>query len=706
MPRSQLFPLFSFPCRQVLPAACLMMALFCTAARLPAETPQPDRSSSVPLEGTQPLQLEEPLDEFMVRGIDEYALRKLHQARAGQEQYWKRDTSSVEAYLKSIEPNRKRFREITGAVDQRTPGRGIELLATTTRDSLVGQGDSYSIHTVRWQVLEGVTAEGLLLQPAGEAVARVVAIPDADWTPEQFCGLAPGVPAVSQLPRRLAQAGCQVLVPTVISRSDEFSGNPLVRYTNQTHREFIYRMAFEMGRHVIGYEVERVLAAVDLFEALHAERETPLPTGVAGTGEGGLLAMYSAACDTRIDAVLVSGYFQSREGIWEEPIYRNVWSLMKEFGDAGVASLVAPRPLFIEACAVPEVAGPPQVRKGRSGGAAPGAVRTATIGLVRSEFDRVSPIYTALKVPEQLKLEAAGEGDGPSGSTDALTMFATALGADSGKLDGATAPTAVGEPVNAQLRQQRQFDELVVFTQTLLRRSSHVRDNLWKAADRSSIEAWQKSAAEYADMVWDTMIGRITDEMLPANARTRKILDEPEYTGYEVLLDVYPDVVAGGILLLPKDLKPGEKRPVVVCQHGLEGVPMDTIISEGRGFQYYSAFAANLCKRGFITYAPQNPYRGKDRFRTLQRKSNPLGLSLFSYILPQHRQTLRWLGTLPFVDAQRIGFYGLSYGGKTAVRVPPLLPEYALSICSADYDEWILKIVTNEARYSYLFTGE
>ena len=28
-----------------------------------------------------------------------------------------------------------------------------------------------------------------------------------------------------------------------------------------------------------------------------------------------------------------------------------------------------------------------------------------------------------------------------------------------------------------------------------------------------------------------------------------------------------------GILILPRDLKPGEKRPVVVCQHGLEGRP-------------------------------------------------------------------------------------------------------------------------------------
>ena len=33
--------------------------------------------------------------------------------------------------------------------------------------------------------------------------------------------------------------------------------------TNQPHREWIYRQAFHMGRHVIGYEVQKVLSAVE-----------------------------------------------------------------------------------------------------------------------------------------------------------------------------------------------------------------------------------------------------------------------------------------------------------------------------------------------------------------------------------------------------------------------------------------------------------
>src|SRR5262249_40195267 len=90
----------------------------------------------------------------------------------------------------------------------------------------------------------------------------------------------------------------------------------------------------------------------------------------------------------------------------------------------------------------------------------------------------------------------------------------------------------------------------------------------------------------------------------------------------------------------------------------------------------------------------------------LQRKANPLGKSLFSVIIAQHEQVLDWLSSLPFVDSDRMGFYGLSYGGKTAMRVPAVLNRYALSICSGDFNEWVRKNVSVDARLSYMFTGE
>jgi hypothetical protein len=58
------------------------------------------------------------------------------------------------------------------------------------------------------------------------------------------------------------------------------------------------------------------------------------------------------------------------------------------------------------------------------------------------------------------------------------------------------------------------------------------------------------------------------------------------------------------------------------------------------------------------------------------------------------------------VDSERIGFYGLSYGGKTAMRVPPLVDKYKVVICSGDFNEWIWKTTSVEEPFSYVFTAE
>src|SRR4029078_4560421 len=109
------------------------------------------------------------------------------------------------------------------------------------------------------------------------------------------------------------------------------------------------------------------------------------------------------------------------------------------------------------------------------------------------------------------------------------------------------------------------------------------------------------------------------------------------------------------------------RRPVVVCQHGLEGRPRDVADPKVNN-PAYNQYAIRLAERGFVTCAPQNPYIFQDRFRTLQRKANPLGKTLFSIIVPQHQQITDWLKSQSFVDPQRVAFYGLSYGGEQGVR--------------------------------------
>ena len=40
------------------------------------------------------------------------------------------------------------------------------------------------------------------------------------------------------------------------------------------------------------------------------------------------------------------------------------------------------------------------------------------------------------------------------------------------------------------------------------------------------------------------------------------------------------------------------------------------------------------------------------------------------------------------------------------MRIPPLVNNYCLSICSADFNEWVWKNASTLSKYSYVWTGE
>ena len=686
-----------------------------------------------PLTGAQPLRMTGDFSAQMVAGIGRFLEAETRAAPGERAACWKTDFASREAYEKSVAANRERFARMIGVVDVRVARPEMELVATVSVPAKVAETERFTVSAVRWPVLDGVWAEGLWLQPKGRVIARVVAIPDADQTPEMISGIAPGRGATSQYARRLAEQGCEVLVPTILDRADTHSGNPAIgRRTNQPHREWIYRQSYEMGRHVIGLEVQKILAAVDWLardaaapgprtgvetrRAL-ADRAPRVSIGVAGWGEGGLLALYSAALEPRIAAAAVSGYFSRREELWREPIYRNVFGLLREFGDAEIAQLIVPRGLVVEPARAPDVSGPPAPRAGFAG-AAPGRIATPQFAEVRAEVARAQrlagPFAAAIALTNAAPDSGSGATEGGAGfvSDATLAEFLRRLApadAPSTLAPPGTEPRDTRPAFDPAARQGRQVAELQRFTQSLLPRSHAVRENfLWKQSPVLTPAAWQEAMRPYREKFWSDVIGRFPSGKVPPNPRTRPILDRPAWIAHEVVLDVLPEVFAWGYLLLPKNLKPGERRPVVVAQHGLEGLPADVINEDPttRTFGAYKAFAARLAERGFIVFAPHNPYRGEEAFRLLQRKANPLGKSLFSIILAQHEAMLAWLATQPHVDPARIGFYGLSYGGKTAMRVPALLAGYALSICSADFNEWIGKNVTTEWTGSYLFSKE
>lgn len=630
-----------------------------------------------PLASTQPLTPNADFSATMVAGIDAFLLKLTEQTKLARAAQWSGDAAAHREHLKTI----------IGAIDRRVPCKALELVGTTSEPALLAETDKARILRVRWPVFEGVHGEGILIQPKTKPLARVIYIPDADTLPEKLADDA-----------MLAYSGCEVVIPVLISRGTEFSTNARFGVqTNVPHREWIYRQSFVQGRHIIGYEVQKVMALMDCFSA----QQDQVPVLAAGLGEGGLIALYAGAIDTRISSVYVWGYFAPREGLWSEPIYRNLFGLLREFGDAEIASLIAPRHLVVQHLGYPNVRGAPEAVVGQRAIAAPGFISKPTLAAMQTEVARARSIAPG----DWIKLY--GEEGGlkevvghllPTVAEQIVTSINPIMpnkNEQRAKVD--------------ESRQERQVRELEAFSQRLLVDGEAQRKKeFWQQVPMKSVDAFETFTAKQREHFWTDVIGRLPDPNVPMNARSRFVKETDKVRLYEVTLDVWDGVFAWGWLALPKDLKDGEKRPVVVCQHGLEGLPEDVFSEEAGSHvnQAYHAFALRLAEQGYITFAPHNPYRGADAFRTLQRKLNPLGLSLFSVIIGQHQRLLEWLKAQPFTDTKRIAFYGLSYGGKSAMRIPAVLHDYCLSICSGDFNEWVRKCADTTMPMNFVFTKE
>lgn len=594
------------------------------------------------------------------------------------------------------------------------PPPSMERISNQNDGEIVAETEKFRAYQVRWSVLKGVNGEGLLVQPKSKPIAIVIVLPDADQTPEQLLGLSLGVPEESQLARRFAENGYLVLIPLLVSRQTLMKGKP----SEQTYREWIYRQAYHMGHHIIGYEVNKVMAAVGWFKQ---STYKDIKIGVAGYCEGGLIALYAAAIDQRIDAVMVSGYFSNRQDVWKEPIYRNVFGLLTEFGDAEIGSLVAPRPILIEYSRIPETLEklaenpvPPNVfvKNGYKGG-----LNTPDFRTIQSEFKRMDSLSGKNLQPKAL-ITGAENKPVDFGSRRAAEKFSAFLGIKIPLPLSAALPLEQRTLFNVEKRQIRLVKELEDHVQWRLRISDQVRNDyfLHKVMPEFALKKWSTKAyhpyfnpdhfvaeaGNYRNYLSEEIIGKFEEPLLPVNARTRKVYDKERWVGYEVVLDVYTNFFTAGILLLPKDIQESEKRPVVVCQVGLDGLPQNAI----EGMSSYNDMAARLVEEGFIVYCPYVLYRGGDRFRWLVRKANTVKKDLFSFMVSQHEQTLRWLGALSFVDKDRIAFYGKSYGGKTAMRIPAILEGYCLSICSGDFGDWTRKIVDPYFPAGYMNTAE
>lgn len=568
--------------------------------------------------------------------------------------YYEREITGIAAKrepIADVGAARREFRKLIGAVDTFLPPRpqiepvsnfGGFTAALASWPILPGGNDPPTHGTPTNQVRE----YGIVLTPkSGGAHPAAIVVPDANQSAADICGLTQRLPQAQQPARWLAERGFVVFAPFFTQRRT-FS-EP---WTDD--RSWLFRLAYQTGHHLIGSEAQQISSAYDFLTTLPGVDAQRI--AVAGSGQGGLIALYSAALDERLKTALVSHYFDRREKLYEEPEDRIVWRLLIHFGDAEIASMASPRELLIE-------------------GGGPGA---------EAEFRRV-------RNPGARMLE---DGAGLAKLAATLHVSEPQRSAPDHQMD----PDRIAQIANAQ------FSLWQARYRNLALESYAIREAAWKN-DATSPEQWERWAQRKREDYFD-LIGRYPQPSGAFDAQSVKIYDEPEFTGYRISIRVYDGVHVYGILLVPKGIQPGERRPVVFTQHGHRGLPEDALgVVESPGSGIYSRFGMKLAQRGYVVFAPMiSTWDSGERDRVSLR-SHLVGQLPVGIEAQKFDRMIDYLSTLPFVDKERFAMYGLSYGGYEALWTGPAVARFRVVIASGHFNDWTAKTSDVTQGTSFLF---
>lgn len=613
------------------------------------------------LPGTAPLELSRDDEVVHARGmkqVSDYYQRRIAEARESRRRTFKPDFSSAQSYQKSLDPYRVRCRRMLGLVE-------VKAAVHRTVVDLVQQQAGCRIERVTIPILMDLSARGLMISPGGsQRRPAVIVCPDADTWPERFAGLADGVETPIWL-SSLVEGGRAVFVMQSIERLDD---HPYCKTTNnKDRREILYRLGYPVGRSMPGLDVQDVTAVVDYL--LSRSDVDPDRIVLAGVGQGAMTALYTTAIDRRISTAVVIDYFQNRDRCWEEPVDRRMCGQLLELGDAELAALVAPRPLWISRTDESSIDADP----------------------FASEAGRAGRFFDQLGSANHLSVVSADCQE---------TAFARwlSLELELSKARPAWTKTRVPDE-EAQAWRDRHFEERLRYLRRLIAQSEAKRQARWKLSDREPDDFEQVKAEMLRD--YRQLVGEVPSSDAPLNPKTELALETDRYKLYRVTLEVTEGVEVYGNLLVPNDVQ--DRRAAVICQHGLSGTPEMTTGLGGVKDTPYHEFARRLAEHGYVVFSPYLMQRKTDEINQLVRMADSVGMIRVAMPVAKTRRIIDFLQGLPFVDGNRIGYYGLSYGGYSAIWISPLAPRLAATVISGHFNDWRSKITNDTLHTSYLW---
>lgn len=204
---------------------------------------------------------------------------------------------------------------------------------------------AYALFRTWFASRNGLTVYRILLVPKGAAKSpAVVCIHSMHSSPEQVAGLIETPDYTRRFGARLAERGYVVFAPLMMG-------------TKELRSRFD-RQAILLGTRLQWLEQQKIFGAIRYLQSL--PEVDPRLIGAYGISWGGRTAMYQGALDPRVAATVISGHFNDTvpKMVTASPHctpfidttedYAFFRRLAVRFSDADVASLICPRPVFIE----------------------------------------------------------------------------------------------------------------------------------------------------------------------------------------------------------------------------------------------------------------------------------------------------------------------------------------------------------------------
>jgi predicted esterase len=299
------------------------------------------------------------------RSYENYLISECVRQYKEREKKWGRDYSSLKAYEKSVEKNRKELLEMMGVSqlwDKRPPVRISE-------EEFVQEEDNFVVKRIYLNITGEIWTDCLLLIPKKKPGTKYIPLiiqHGYGGSPEAICGFIEDayLPDYSYhaLGARAAEKGYFVIAPhhpSGYGKNEHFVGSVpgYEHYGGAYGKNRLHRLCEMLGMTLFGIDMFGLSRAVDYLEIRKDVDVTRL--GIYGLSQGGMSALYFPAMDIRAKASVSSAYFNFRlDKMIKQPNTTSYLDapeedkffpgLLKEFGDSDLVSLICPRAFCAE----------------------------------------------------------------------------------------------------------------------------------------------------------------------------------------------------------------------------------------------------------------------------------------------------------------------------------------------------------------------